>query len=412
MSTTKTSTLTWPEQGESRVPYQVYTNEEIYQQEMENIFRGSTWNYLGLEAEIPNVGDFKTTFVGDTPIVFTRDSTGAVRAFVNRCAHRGATVCMEQNGNSKTFTCVYHAWVYDAQGDLKGVPFRKGVNGQGGMPEDFDMSKLSLQKLRVETYLGIIYGTFDHDLESVEDYLGEKMCGYLRRIFDKPVKVLGYQRQVMKNNWKLYFENVKDSYHASLLHLFFTTFGLNRLSQRGGIDLDGTGRHHVSYTYGSINENTEAYEDSNLRSFSSKYKLADPSLLAGRREFDDGITLAIQSLFPGMIVQQIHNALAIRQLLPKGVDSCELVWTYIGFEDDDEELTKIRLKQSNLAGPAGFVSLEDGGVGELVQKGIVGSEEELSFIEMGGTTVESQPFRATETSIRGFWKEYRKLMGY
>lgn len=412
MTKKNTESLTWPEKGESRVPYQVYMDSDIYEGEMDKIFRGSTWNYLGLEVEIPNPGDYKTTYVGDTPVVVTRDSTGSIRAFVNRCAHRGATVCMDPCGNAKTFTCVYHAWVYDARGDLKGVPFKKGINGQGGMPEGFDASKLSLQKIKVDSYSGIIFGTFDHEMEPLQDYLGEKMCGYLNRIFSKPVKVLGYQRQLMKNNWKLYFENVKDSYHASLLHLFFSTFGVNRLSQKGGIDLDETGRHHVSYTYGSLNEDLAAYQESDLRSYSSKYTLEDPSLLVGRNEFPDGITLAIQSLFPGMVVQQIHNALAVRHLEPKGTDSCELVWTYLGFEDDDEELTKIRLKQSNLVGPAGFVSLEDGGIGELVQKGIVGAPQEESFVEMGGTGIESQSFRATETSIRGFWKHYRHLMGY
>lgn len=402
----------WPKEGESRVPYQVYMDSDIYEREMENIFHGSTWNYLCLETEIPNPGDYKTTYVGETPVVVTRDSKGSINAFVNRCAHRGAKVCMDQCGNSNTFTCVYHAWVYDAKGNLKGVPFKNGVNGQGGMPEGFDTNKLSLQKLKVETYLGVVFGTFHHEMEPVHDYLGEKMRGYLKRIFTKPVKVLGYQRQLLNNNWKLYFENVKDSYHASLLHLFFSTFGVNRLSQRGGIDLDETGRHHVSYTYGNTNENVESYKNANLRSYSSKYKLEDPSLLDGRKEFSDGITLAIQSIFPNMVVQQIHNALAIRHLIPKGVQSCELVWTYLGFEDDDEEMTKIRIKQSNLVGPAGFVSLEDGGIGELVQKGIVGAPKEESFVEMGGTGVESQPFRATETSIRGFWKHYRYLMGY
>lgn len=408
----KRHTLIWPEEGVSRVPYQVYTDPDIYKREMDNIFRGSTWNYLGLEVEIPNKGDYKTTFVGDTPVVVTRDGDGSVYAFVNRCAHRGATVCMDKCGNAKTLTCVYHAWTYDMKGDLKGVPFKNGVNGQGGMPEGFDVGKHSLKKLRVDTHLGIIFGSFDHQIEPVQEYLGEKMCNYLSRIFSRAVKILGYQRQEMKNNWKLYFENVKDSYHASLLHLFFSTFGVNRLSQQGGIDLDPTGRHHVSYTYGSLNEDTDIYKNSDLRSYSSKYQLEDPSLLVGRNEFIDGITLAIQSLFPNMVVQQIHNALAIRQLLPKGTDSCELVWTYLGFADDDEEMTKIRLKQSNLVGPAGFVSLEDGGVGELVQKGIVGEEKELSFIEMGGTGVESQSFRATESSIRGFWKNYKQFMGY
>ncbi|WP_017727645.1 aromatic ring-hydroxylating dioxygenase subunit alpha [Halalkalibacterium ligniniphilum] len=402
--------LIWPKEDVTRVPYDVYMDKAIYEREQEKIYRGSTWNYLGLEAEIPKAGDYKATFVGDTPVVVTRDSDGSINSFVNRCAHRGANVCMDTCGNQKTFTCVYHAWAYDAKGDLIGVPFKKGVNGKGGMPDSFDQSKHSLQKLRITTYKGIIFGTFAESMEPIEEYLGEKMRYYLDRVFNKPIRVLGYNRQMMENNWKLYFENVKDSYHASLLHTFFTTFGLNRLSQKGGIDLDETGRHHTSYTYGAATEKENSYQKEKVRSYKSKYTLDDPSLLDGRPEFDDGITLAIQSIFPGMVLQQIGNALAVRQLLPKGTGKSELVWTYIGFEDDDDEMTKMRLKQSNLVGPAGFVSLEDGGVGELVQKGIVRDKDKFSIMEMGGNDVKSVEYRVTETSIRGFWKHYRELM--
>lgn len=403
--------LIWPSEGISRIPYEVYMDQRIYEQEQLNIYRGPTWNYLALEAELPNSGDFKSTFVGDTPVVVTRDSEGILRCFVNRCAHRGATLCMDSCGNTKMFTCVYHAWAFDSKGDLKGVPFRNGVEGKGGMPDDFQLADHSLQKLRVESYNGLIFGTFDTSTIPLQEYLGEKMLSYIQRVFNRPIRILGYNHQSMKNNWKLYFENVKDSYHASILHTFFTTFGLNRLSQKGGIDLDESGMHHVSYTYGATNENEETYKKSNLRSFNSKFNLEDPSLLAGKNEFPDGITLAIQSIFPGLVVQQIHNTLAIRQLIPKGPDLCELHWTYFGYEDDDENMTTIRLKQSNLVGPAGFVSLEDGGVGELVQKGIVRDKDQSSVMLMGGREVQSEEFRVTETSIRGFWKKYRELMG-
>ena len=407
-----TVNLVWPEEGVARVPFDVYMDQAIYDREQEKIYRGTTWNYLCLEAEIPNNGDYKTTFIGDTPVVVNRGPDGMINSFVNRCSHRGANVCMDTCGNQKTFTCVYHAWAFDATGDLIGIPFNKGVNGQGGMPEDFDKSKHGLQKVRVTTYKGIIFGTFAETIEPIEEYLGEKMRYYLDRVFNKKVKVLGYNKQMMENNWKLYFENVKDSYHASILHTFFTTFGLNRLSQKGGIDIDATGRHHTSYTYGASTEKENSYQKEKVRSYKSKYTLDDPSLLNGRPEFEDGITLAIQSIFPGMVLQQIGNSLAIRHLLPKSPTKCELVWTYIGFEDDDEEMAMMRLKQSNLVGPAGFVSLEDGGIGELVQKGIIRDKDKAGVVEMGGRDVRSEEYRVTETSIRGFWKHYRELMGF
>ena len=130
-----TPKLDWPAEGVTRVPYRVYTDPDLYALEQERIFRGAAWNFLGLAVEVPNPGDFKATFVGDTPVVLTRDHDGALHAWVNRCAHRGALVCRELRGNvgaSGTHTCVYHQWAYDAGGNLVGVPFRRGLGGKGG----------------------------------------------------------------------------------------------------------------------------------------------------------------------------------------------------------------------------------------------------------------------------------------
>src|SRR6266478_3213219 len=80
----------WPAEGLTRVPYWVYQDADIYQREQERIFRGPTWSYLCLEAELPEPQSFLTTFVGDMPVVVARDAKGAIHAFENRCAHREA----------------------------------------------------------------------------------------------------------------------------------------------------------------------------------------------------------------------------------------------------------------------------------------------------------------------------------
>src|ERR1700722_7484428 len=137
--------LRWPAEGYRRVPYQVFHDPAIYTLEMERIFGGPIWTYLGLEAEVSALGDFKTGVIGDTPVVVTRGPSGALHAFVNRCAHRGALVCHEAFGAGRTgFTCPYHAWSYDLAGSLTGVAFRQGVRGQGGMPDDFRLSEHGL----------------------------------------------------------------------------------------------------------------------------------------------------------------------------------------------------------------------------------------------------------------------------
>jgi anthranilate 1,2-dioxygenase large subunit/terephthalate 1,2-dioxygenase oxygenase component alpha subunit len=223
--------------------------------------------------------------------------------------------------------------------------------------------------------------------------------------------VIGRFKQSIPNNWKLYMENVKDSYHASLLHVFFTTFNINRLSQKGGVIISETGAHHVSWSKvdHSAPKNKE-YSAEKLRSDMEGYELADPTMLDGFDEFGDGVTLQILSVFPGFVLAQIQNTLAIRQILPTGIDKTMLNWTYLGFTDDTPEVRRMRLKQLNLTGPAGFVSMEDGAVGGFVQRGITGSEQEQAVIEMGGASIETQENRTTEASVRGFWNAYRSYM--
>ncbi|MBC7381242.1 MAG: Rieske 2Fe-2S domain-containing protein [Burkholderiaceae bacterium] len=404
-------TIVWSGPGLTRVPFDVYTDAPLARDEQEKIFRGDTWNYLCLDAELPEPGSYRTTFVGETPVVVVRDGDGEVYAFENRCAHRGALIALEKSGKVDGFQCVYHAWSYSRQGDLTGVAFEKGVKGQGGMPASFCKEEHGPRKLRVAVFCGLVFGSFGEDVPPIDDYLGPEICARIERVLHKPVEVIGRFTQALPNNWKLYVENVKDSYHASLLHLFFTKFELNRLSQKGGVIVDESGGHHVSFSMIDKAAADASYKDQGLRSGSEHYRLKDPSVLAGFEEYGDGITLQILSVFPGFVLQQIQNCLAVRQVLPRGTQRADLNWTYIGYTDDTPEQRTVRLKQSNLVGPAGFISMEDGAVGGFVMRGIAGAQGLEAVIEMGGDTSGSSEGRATETSVRGFWKAWRRHMG-
>jgi phenylpropionate dioxygenase-like ring-hydroxylating dioxygenase large terminal subunit len=401
----------WPGDTLTRVPYWVYQDPDVYRLEQRRIFEGPVWNYLCLEVEIAKPGDFRTTAIGEMPVIVVRDDDGAIHAFENRCAHRGALICLDTCGTgAKSFTCVYHAWSYDRRGNLTGVAFRHGVNGKGGMPSTFKTAEHGPRKLRIGPTCGLVFGTLDDTTPPIEDYLGAEIHGRIRRVFNRPPVVLGRFTQALPNNWKLYIENVKDSYHASLLHLFFTTFGINRLSQRGGIIVSESGGHHVSWAAQDAAARSAEYTAQGIRSQNDQIRLSDPSLLDWFHEFGDDVTSQILSVFPTFIVQQIQNAIAVRQVLPKGQESTDLNWTYLGFADDTPEQRRSRLRQANLMGPAGYVSLEDGAVGGFVQRGIVSAPDETAVVAMGGEGVASQDTRATETSVRGFWQVWRALM--
>ena len=404
-------TRAWPAEGLTRVPYWIYQDEDIYRREQELIFRGATWTFLGLEAELPGPGDWKTTFVGDMPVVVARDANGALHAFENRCAHRGALLCLKSRGNSKEIACIYHNCTYDLAGNLTAVAFRRGIRGKGGMPADAEPESQAPCKLRLATYHGLVFGTLSAKTPPIEAYLGPEIAARVRRVMKAPVRILGGYSQMLPNNWKLYLDNVKDTYHASLLHLFFTTFRINRLSQDGGVIVGGDGGNHVSFTLRGTGTRGEEYEQAGVRSARDGYRLEAPELLEAVDELGDGITLQILAVFPGFVLQQISNCLAVRQVIPKGVGRTELVWTCFGYADDDDAMTARRLRQANLIGPAGFISMEDGAATGFVQRGVAGAPDRSSVVEMGGREVGSDPSRVNETSVRGFWQAYRRHMG-
>ena len=404
------SLIQWPRQDGSRVPYGVFTRADVFAREQERIFRGPLWCYVALEAELPEPRDFKTSFVGDTPVIVSRAEDGSLHVFVNRCAHRGATVERRPSGNARDHRCVYHQWCYNAKGDLTGVPYRHGVKGMGGYGADFNLREHGLQKLRVAAHRGAIFASFDAAAPTLEDYIGGPMLGQLDRILSRPIKVLGHMRQRIKGNWKLYVENTRDPYHAALLHGFHATFGTYRTNQKGFRVRDAARLHSSGGKYGDDFHKIAGASEVGQDKFIAKYSLEDPSLMAGRPDFNDGIGLQITSIFPNLVLQQIMNTLATRQIRPKAADEFELYWTYFGYADDDAETEATRLKQANLVGPAGLISMEDGEAIELIQRAIVRDGKESSFLEFGATPTNGEDDDAGEGTVRAFWRNYARLM--
>lgn len=406
--------LTWPAADFSRVPYRVFFDPDVYRHEQERVFRGPTWCYLALEAEIPKPGDFASTYIGDTSVVVNRSLDGTIHAFVNRCAHRGTTLVRHLSGSAQSHTCIYHHWNYDLEGNLLGVPFQRGAKGKGGMPASFDKRAHGLAKVRVATYRGVIFGTMHPATESLEDYLDQPMRAYLDEIFYKPIEVLGYMRQRIPANWKLYFENLNDPYHAGLLHQFQTTFGIFSNAQRGGSIMDKERRHRIGYSIhgsASTSETKDGYAGTTV--YNEALTLEDPSIVAFIDEMGDRKAVNMMTVFPAAFFQRLTNTLAARHIRPKGPDSFELYWTYFGYTDDSPEVRRARLRQVNLVGPGGLVSMEDGEAGVQVQRATAGGGKTHSVLEMGGVgPIENQDTINTEVPVRGFWRYYCKLMGY
>ena len=89
---------------EDRVHSSIFTDEAIFEDEMERIFH-KTWLFALHESEVPKEGDFKLLKLGRFPVIAVRDNNNEVQLLINRCRHRGAQVCEASQGNAKAFQC-------------------------------------------------------------------------------------------------------------------------------------------------------------------------------------------------------------------------------------------------------------------------------------------------------------------
>lgn len=403
----------WPADGLTRIPDWVYTDQAIYEREVEKIFHGRTWNYVALEAEVPNAGDYIRSNVGPTPVVVARAEDGSINVFENRCAHRAAEFCRELSGNAKEFVCPYHQWSYDLKGNLAGVPFRRGVNGKGGMPADFKNADHGLRRLNVTTHRGVVFASYCDDMESLADYFTPEIMREFEATFDgRRLTVLGHYRHSLPGNWKLYHENLKDPYHATLLHTFLVTFGLLVAGNKSLMLADPSGRHGVMASAKSDGKAVSSDAKKEMRAYKEGMTLADPRFMDFVDEFDSPWSVTMATIWPNLIVQREMNTLGIRQIVPTGPNEFIMKWTMFGFEGDTEEMTRHRLRQGNLMGPAGFLGLEDNEAIKFVQDGMLGVPHGEHLVKLDpAVEAGTADNLISESAIRAMYKHWRAEMG-
>lgn len=148
-----------------RVHTSLYTSDELFQLELERIF-SKTWVWVAHVSEIPETGSFKTTEIGTQPVIVVRDRKGTLHTLLNRCRHRAATVCEHRSGKTNSFVCPYHGWGYALDGSLRGVPHPESY------ADRLEKNELGLVSLRTEQYAGMVFATFNEQIEPLEDFLG------------------------------------------------------------------------------------------------------------------------------------------------------------------------------------------------------------------------------------------------
>ena len=219
----------WVRPDEGLIDRRIFFDEGIYQQELEQIF-ARCWLYLCHESQIPKPGDFFATTMGEDPVLVVRQKDGTIDALLNSCRHRGMKVCRADLGNTKGFTCTYHGWSYATDGTLVSIP-----NSEDGYHNELDKSRWGLPHVaQIETYHGMVFGTWGADTPPLLDYLGDYRW-YLDATFDRHPEgsevIGGVHKWVFKGNWKLAAEQfASDNYHAPISHASAFMAMLSRLS--------------------------------------------------------------------------------------------------------------------------------------------------------------------------------------
>ena len=180
--------------------------------------RTRCWLFVGHVSQIPGPGDFFLSRMGEESVILTRDREGGIHVLHNSCAHRGMRVCRADHGTTTTFRCPYHFWTYGNDGALVGVPKLKACYGDG-----LDKSQWGLLPVaQVDTYKGLIFGTFNPDAPTLREYLGD-MAWYLDTMLDRRAGgtefIPGKHRWIIKTNWKVGADNnAGDNYHVAYAH--------------------------------------------------------------------------------------------------------------------------------------------------------------------------------------------------
>jgi salicylate 5-hydroxylase large subunit len=194
-----------------------------------------------------------------------------------------------------------------------------------------------------------------------------------------------------------------------LLHTWFVTFGLWRADQKSQMVMDSHHRHAAMIS--RRNDGGAGAVTQGVASFKARMQLNDDRLLDVVPEpWWNGPTVVMMTLFPSLVIQQQVNSLSTRHIQPAGPGAFDFVWTHFGFADDAPEMTRRRLRQANLFGPAGFVSADDGEVIEMSQRSFAANDGFATLAELDGTGVADTPHMVTETLIRGMYRYWRDVM--
>jgi p-cumate 2,3-dioxygenase subunit alpha len=396
-----------------RVHRDTMTSPEIFREELERIF-GHSWLYVGHESEVAAPGDYVRRPVGGRPVFMVRGAkSGNVHVFHNTCTHRGAVVCRHKSGNTKVFQCFYHAWTFDSEGRLTGVPDRDAYGAK------LDFAQLGLRPVaRMEKYRGFVFASFDENVTDLVTYLAGAR-EYLDLVIDsgggEMEIVKGTNEYCIQANWKLLAENSIDGYHAVSTHdTYFKYLVALGTDLKGGVQ--GTARDlgngHAVLEYAAPWGRPIAKWEPLFGEHARQEIAALRAGLVGKYGPERASRMADVNrnllIYPNLVVNDIM-AVTVRTFMPSAPERMDVTAWEMAPRDELPALRQRRLDSFlTFLGPAGFATPDDLEALESCQQGFSSGGVEWNDISRG---MDRAPQANDEAQMRAFWRQWQRQMG-
>jgi len=439
------------ERAQFLVSRRVFTDPAVLAAEQERIFT-KCWLYLGHDSELAKPGNYLSRHVAGRDLIFNRDARGTVHAFYNLCVHRGGRICRDRSGSARMFACIYHGWVYDADGSLRTVP------QEDLYPEGY--AKTHHRGLvpvpRLEQYRGFWFICLDPGAMSLSDYLaGAKE--YIDDIADQSEVAMtivpGAQEFTVNANWKLWHENGMDPFHVASVHASYFDFaietnknlktrdpGAAEASDLVNVRIDATemmkrryvelmkskqalqldlGNGHMAYHYPSTHGRPVAlwhptWSDAARNDINEVYRR-----LVERCGEERAKRIAHQDhhilIFPNLAIVDNHGIM-IRTYYSDTPESMTVQSWTIAPQEETPELRRVRLySYMDFLGPAGFGTPDDIEAIEEAQRGYRASQDFGGWNDVSAGMAPKNPAgraaHGDEGRIRVFWSTWDKYVG-
>lgn len=417
-----------------RVHASVYTSRELFELEMERIFNRA-WIFMAHESQVPNPGDFITSWIGQQPVIVVRDRSGAINVLFNRCSHRGSIVCREHQGNASRFICPYHGWSFRNDGSLAGLPYRSAYSEKFLSSEELGLARVP----RVDSYRGFVFASAAPTGPGLVEFIGPLKDGIDNLLDRSPtgevVVEAGVHRYQFKGNWKMQMENGLDEYHPPFSHASTVKRSGQQLQRaygsKGGYTVVGKEEPEAPtaesyYDHGEVHGGRYGQAYLTIPDAKRRMELEDPEYRAAldarhgaekAQSIIDSSNMSNAVFYPSVIMRVSGN-MHIRVVRPVSVDETEIYVWPMQVKGLSDRINHGIVRYSNVhVSVSSFVQTDDLEIFERVFEGLQAKSPPWVLLARGldgewpGPYPDERVGKATwETGMRAQFRYWKQMM--